>query len=60
MPEKKPKKLKAAHAVYVVVECISCKKRRNVGPGEIPSGDVPMCDDCSMPMVAKEARGTLR
>lgn len=40
---------------YVTVKCISCGKKRDVGPGEIPAGDVPTCDDCYMPMVAVKA-----
>lgn len=39
----------------VTVECIGCKARREVGPGEIPAGEVPMCSLCLLPMVAVRA-----
>jgi hypothetical protein len=39
----------------VIVKCVQCMKRREIGPGEVPKGEVPMCDDCYVPMVAVRA-----
>ena len=39
----------------VIVKCVQCTKRREIGPGEIPKGEVPMCDDCYVPMVVVRA-----
>ena len=39
----------------VVAECVQCMKRRDIKAGEVPKGEVPMCDDCYMPMVAVRA-----
>lgn len=39
----------------VIVECPKCKARREVGPGEIPEGEVPICDTCLFPMFAIRA-----
>jgi hypothetical protein len=38
----------------VTVRCISCKKTREIGPGEIAPGDMPFCD-CGSVMVAVKA-----
>jgi hypothetical protein len=40
----------------VTVECMRCRERRDIGPGEIPVDEVPMCPTCWMPMVPVEAR----
>jgi len=42
--------------VIVTAKCVGCGHARDIGPGEIPPGQQPMCDKCFMPMVAKEAR----
>lgn len=39
----------------VIAECIRCKKSRDIEAGEIPEGEMPMCDECYMPMVAVRA-----
>lgn len=39
----------------VIVRCAQCSKRREIGPGEIPKGEVPMCDECFVPMVPVRA-----
>jgi len=45
----------------VTVECIFCKRTRDVGPYEIPKGEVPMCTiECGGVMVAKSAKADLR
>lgn len=38
----------------VKVRCIYCSKTRNVGPGDVTPGDVPMCG-CGGVMVAVSA-----
>ncbi len=43
----------------VVVKCSSCKKTREIGPGEIDADDFPMCDTCYLPMTAVGARESL-
>jgi RNase P subunit RPR2 len=40
---------------YVDVKCLVCGSKRRIGPGEIAAGDVPMCQNCHMPMVATKA-----
>lgn len=40
----------------VKVKCVSCGATREVKAGEVPEGDVPMCDQCLSPMVPVEAR----
>ena len=40
---------------HVVAQCIQCKKTKKVYAGDVAPGDMPMCDDCYMPMVAKSA-----
>ncbi len=39
----------------VVVKCMGCGTKRNIGPGEIAESDHPMCERCFMPMVAVSA-----
>jgi hypothetical protein len=39
----------------VTVECVGCKRRKDIGPGEVSGIGVPMCDHCYMPMVAVSA-----
>lgn len=36
----------------VTVKCVACGRQRDVGPGEVPAGEVPTCDRCMGPMVA--------
>jgi hypothetical protein len=45
-------------SVKVTVRCVSCQGTREVGPGEVPAGDIPMCPTCFMPMVAVSAQAT--
>jgi hypothetical protein len=45
--------------VTVKVRCIYCRKTKNLGPGEVPAGDVPMCD-CGGVMVAESASAKRR
>jgi len=51
MSEKPNKRL----VPVVIVKCVQCGKRRDIKAGEVPKGEVPMCDDCYMPMVAVRA-----
>jgi len=37
--------------VHVLAECMMCKKRRKIGPGEVAPGEHPMCNACFMPMM---------
>jgi hypothetical protein len=39
----------------VVAKCIGCSETRTIHAGEIPDGDMPMCEKCGMPMIAKRA-----
>lgn len=39
----------------LTVQCVSCKKTRDIKPGEIGKDDFPMCDVCYMPMMPKKA-----
>ncbi len=41
--------------VVLTVQCPTCKKRRDIKPGEIDKDDFPMCDVCYMPMMPKQA-----
>lgn len=41
---------------YVVAQCVGCKHERKITAGEVKPGDMPMCDKCYMPMVAKSAK----
>jgi hypothetical protein len=43
------------NSVKVKVRCVGCGATREVGPGEIARGDVPMCAACFLPMVAVAA-----
>ena len=44
--------------VTVTARCVACGKRREISPGEIDPGDVPMCDACFSPMVAESAQAS--
>lgn len=40
---------------HVIVECVSCKATRRIGPDDpLPAG-VPICAECGMPMVPIKA-----
>jgi len=41
--------------IKVTVQCIQCKEKKDIGPGEVEEDDVPMCQKCFMPMVPVEA-----
>lgn len=43
---------------FVVARCMSCNATRNIGPYEIPIGEVPICGKCGMPMIATTAKVT--
>lgn len=45
--------------VTVLCECVGCKTRREVGPGEVESNDVPYCQKCYMPMIAISVRSKI-
>lgn len=45
--------------VKLKVRCIYCRQTKEIGPGEIPPGDVPMCD-CGGVMVAVSATARRR
>lgn len=40
----------------VIAKCVSCGAEKEIKAGEIPVGEVPMCDKCFSPMMAKEAK----
>lgn len=42
--------------VEIDVQCISCKKVKTLKGGECQREDPPMCEECYMPMIAKEVR----
>ena len=45
----------------ITVQCVRCKMKRLIRLGEMQTlTDVPLCDDCYMPMVAVEAKVTLK
>jgi hypothetical protein len=41
----------------VRARCVQCGGERDVRPGEVAAGDVPMCLSCFAPMVAVQAIG---
>ena len=45
-------------AQSVTARCPSCLSTREIGPGEIPVGDVPMCERCLLPMFVVRAQAT--
>lgn len=40
----------------VIAECVSCKNTREIKAGEISKDEIPMCENCFMPMIAKKAK----
>jgi hypothetical protein len=42
-------------AVEVKAKCVMCSATKTVKAGEVPQGEVPMCDKCFSPMVAVSA-----
>lgn len=38
----------------VTARCVGCGARKQIGPDEVPAGEVPMCDKCFSPMVAEK------
>lgn len=42
-------------AASVTVKCVACGSTRDVGLGEVPAGDVPMCEQCMAPMAPVRA-----
>lgn len=55
-----PKKAETEVTVTVTAECIACKHRREIKPGEVPAGEVPFCEKCFNPMVAVRASAKTR
>lgn len=39
----------------VLCECVQCKARREIGPGEVEPGMTPVCEKCYGPMFAVSA-----
>jgi len=39
----------------VIVRCVQCRKQCEIKAGDVPKGEVPMCDDCYVPMIAVKA-----
>jgi len=55
--EQKVVELKATETmVTVIAECLFCKIRKEIKPGEIGKDDMPMCPKCFGPMVAVSAK----
>ena len=50
-----PRKVLPKSGPHVVAQCIQCSKKKKIYAGEVAADDVPMCDDCFMPMVAVKA-----
>ncbi len=42
----------------VMARCVGCGHRQEIKAGEIPKGEMPMCPNCFMPMVAESAKAT--
>lgn len=42
--------------IVVLAKCIGCGAKREIGSGEVPDDDMPMCHVCSMPMIAERAK----
>ena len=40
---------------YVIAKCVCCGATRRISAGEVPNDEVPMCEQCGCPMVAKQA-----
>ncbi len=49
-------KEKTGQQVTLTVSCSSCKKKRDIKPGEIDKDDFPLCDVCYMPMFPVSAK----
>ncbi len=41
--------------IEVIVKCIACGNRRDIKAGEVPKGEMPMCDKCGSIMIAEKA-----
>jgi hypothetical protein len=39
----------------VTVRCVACGATREIGAGEVPAGESPMCESCFSPMVVESA-----
>lgn len=44
--------------VTVRVRCVGCGAKRDIKPGEVPAGEVPMCTKCYSPMVVVSSTST--
>lgn len=40
----------------LTVKCIGCGEKKDLKPGDVPAGEMPMCDKCFNPMVAESAQ----
>lgn len=40
----------------VTAKCVCCGLRREILPGEVPAGEVPICKACGSPMIATKAK----
>lgn len=40
----------------VTVKCVACGHQKDVGIGEVPAGELPMCEKCGSPMAAVKAK----
>jgi hypothetical protein len=48
-------KTKPGPKPYVIAQCVMCKSERKVYAHEVRPGDLPECEKCYSPMVAKRA-----
>lgn len=53
-PQARRKAIEAGYA-RVTVECVTCGRRKEIGPEDVAPGDVPSCDKCLSPCVAVKA-----
>ena len=54
------KKAKPKPTVTVRVECVQCGARKDIGPGDVEPGMVPLCDKCYGPMATISARAVIK
>lgn len=40
----------------VTAKCVGCGATRQIKEGEVPAGEMPMCEKCFSPMVATGAQ----
>lgn len=54
------KKRAKSYDVAVTCRCVNCGAKRDIRAGEVPKGDIPMCEKCYSPMVAESAKAVWR